>query len=125
LQNTTGTTKTDTALLGTMTEGTATVVIETETGIVTTDATETEDTTGIVIDATTTGGLEDTREGEDTDGNARRDLAQGATTTCKLMALQRVTAPTVTEDGARNVAGTVWALRNEGALPRQTRSRCL
>lgn len=66
----------DTAHPDTMTEETATVVIETGTGTVTTGATGTEVTTGTVIDETTTGGPEDTREeeGGDIDGNAKRDL---------------------------------------------------
>jgi hypothetical protein len=102
-----------------------TVAIETETGIVTKDAIGTEDTTGTVTDVTTKGGLEDTRRGGGIDENARRDLAQGATTKCKLMALQRVTAVTVIEDGVRSAERMVWAPRNEGALPRQMRSRCL
>jgi len=66
-----------------MTGETATVAIETGTGIATRDATETEDTTGIVIDETTTGDLEDTTEEEeeeeeegegDIDENARKGL---------------------------------------------------
>ena len=123
LQITTGTTRTDTARPDTMTEGT--VAIETGTGIVTTDVTGTEDTTGTVTDVTTIGGLESTRQDGGIDENARRDLAQGATTKCKLTALQRVTAVTAIEDGARNAERMAWAPRNEGALPRQTRSRCL
>ena len=128
LQNTTGTTRTDTALLGTMTGETATAVIETGTGIVTTDATGKEDTTGIAIDGTMIGGLDDTKEEGDIDENARKDLAQGATTRCKLTALllQRVTAAaTVIEEGAQNVAEMVWALQSEGALPQQMRSHSL
>ena len=73
-QITTGTTKTDTARPDTMTEGTATVVIETGIGIATTGATGTEDMTGIVIDGTTTDGLQDTTGVGDTDENARIDL---------------------------------------------------
>lgn len=99
-------------------------MIVTGTEIVTTGATGTEDTTAIAIEETTTGGLEDMKEDVDTDGSARRDLAQGAKTTCKLMALQRVTAVvTVTEDEARNVVveGTVWELLNEGVPPQQMR----
>ena len=125
-QITTGTTRTDTARPDTMTEGTATAVIETGTGIVMTDATGTEDTTGIVTGGTTTGDLEDTMEDGDIGGNARRDLVQDAKTTCRLMPLQRaivVTAETVTEGGARNVEGMEWALRNEGVLPRRMRLR--
>ena len=130
LQITTGITKTDTALPDTMTEETATVVIETGTEIVTKDGTETEGTTGTVIDGTTTDDLEGTTEeqGEGEEGideNARKGLAQGAKTTCKLTALQRVTVATVRGDGALNVAGMVWALRNEGALRQQTQSHCL
>ena len=123
-QITTGTTKTDTARPDTMTEETATVVIETETGIATKGATGREDTTGIVIDGTTTDGLEDTREVGDIDGNARTDLVEGAKTTCKSTVLQRPTAATVAtviEDGARNVEKTAWALRNGGALLQPTR----
>ena len=123
-QITTVTTKTDTARLDTMTAETATVAIETGTGIVTTGATGTEDTTEIVIDGTTTDGLEDTMEDGDIDESARRDLEEGATTTCKSMALQRVTAATVTEDGVQNVEKMVWVPRNGGALPRQTQPRC-
>lgn len=125
LQITTGTTKTDTARPGTMTEETATVAIETGTGIVTTGATGTEDMTGIAIDGTTTGGLEDTTEDGDTDGNARKGPAQDATTTCKSTPLQRATAVTVIEDGARNVERTVWAPQNEGVPPQQTLPRWL
>jgi len=125
LQNTTGITKTDTALPDTMTGGTATVVIGTETGIVTKDATEREDMTGTVTVGTTTGGLEDTREDGGIDENARKDPAQGATTTCRLMALQRPIAATAIEDGALNVGRMVWVLRNEGAPLQQTWSRCL
>ena len=121
----TGTTKTDTALPDTMTGETATVVIETGTGIATRDATETEGTTAIVIDGTTTGGLEGTKEEGGIDENARKDLAQGATTICKLTALQRLTAATVIEDEPQNVAGMVWELRNEGALPQLTWSHSL
>ena len=114
-----------------MTEETATVAIETGTGIATRDATETEDTTGIVIDGTTTGDLEDTTEEEgeeeegDIDENARKGLAEGATTKCKSTALQRVSAATVREDGALNVARMAWALRNEGALRQQMRPHYL
>ena len=126
-QITTGTTKTDTAHPDTMNEGTATVVvIETGIGIATRGATGTEDTTGIVIDGTTTGGLEDTTEVGDTGGNARIDLAQSATTRCKLTLLQRVivvTAATAIEDGARNVERMVWVLQNEGVLPQPMRPR--
>jgi len=122
LQITTGTTKTDTARPDTTTEGTATVVIETGTETATTGATGTEDTTGIVIDGTMTDGPQDTTEGEGIGGNARIDLVvEGVMTTCKLMALQRVTAATVIEDGARNVGRMVRVLRNEGALPQPTR----
>ena len=124
LQITTGTTTIDTALLDTTTEGTATGVIVTGIEIVTTDATGTEDMTAIAIEEeTTTGGLEGMKEDEDTGESVRRGLAQGAKTTCKLTALQRVTAVTVTEDEARNVAeeGTVWELLNEGAPPQQMR----
>ena len=84
--------------------------------------TGTEDTTGIVIDRMTTGDLEDTTEDGGIDGNARKDLVQDATTTCRSMPLQRatvVTAETVTEAGARNVEATEWVLRNEGALRHQ------
>jgi len=96
------------------------------TGTVMRGATETEDTTGIVIDGTMTGALEDTTEEEGAIGeNARKDLAQGAKTKCKLTALQRVTAPTVIGDGAINVAGMVWALQSGGALRQQMRSNCL
>ena len=125
LQITTATTKTDTARPDTTTEGTVAVVIETGTGTVTTDATGTEDMTGIVTNGTTTGGLEDTTEDGDIDGNARIGHAEGATTTCKLMARQRVTAVTAIEDGARSVERMVWVLRNEGAPPRQMRPRWL
>ena len=133
-QITTGTTKTDTARPGTTNEGTATVVvIETGTGIATKGATGTEDMTGIAIDGRTRDGLEDTKGVVDTDENVRIDLVQGATTTCKLTPLQRVTAATVAtvataaaiviEDGARNAERTVWVLRNEGALPQPMRPR--
>ena len=125
LQITTGTTKTDTAPPDTMTGETATVTIEKGTGTVMRGATETEDTTGIVIDGTTTGALEDTTEEGDIDENARKGLAEGAKTKCKLTALQRVTAPTVIGDGAINVAGMAWALQNGGALRQRTRSNCL
>ena len=132
LQITTGTTKTvttrtDIVLPDTMTGETATAVIETETGNATRDAIGIEDTTGIVIDGTTTGGPEDTREEEegDTDENARKDLVEGAMTKCKLTALQRVTAATAREGGVLSVVGTVWALPNEGVLPRQMRPRFL
>ena len=125
-QITTGTTKTDTARPDTMTEGTATVVvIETGIGIATRGATGTEDTTGTVIDGRTTDGLEGTTEVGDTDGNARIDLVQGATTRCKLTPLQRVTAATAIEDGAKNVERTVWVLRNEGAPPQPMRPHWL
>ena len=97
------------------------------TGITRIDATGTGYTTAIAIDRTTTGNLEDTMGDEeegDIDENAKRGLDQGVTTKCKLMALQKVTAvATVIEDGARNVARIVCALRNEGALPQQMRSR--
>ena len=126
-QITTGTTKTDTARPDTTNEGTATAAIETGTGIVMKGATGKEGTTGIVIDEMTRGDLEDTTEDGDIDGNARRDHAPGATTKCKLTALQRLTALNVANvataigDGARNVGGMEWVLRNEGAPPRQTR----
>lgn len=74
LQITTGTTRTDTALPDTTTEGTATVVIETETEIVMTDVTGTGDTTGTVIGGTTKGVLGDMKGGG-TEENAKRDLA--------------------------------------------------
>ena len=74
-QITTGTTRTDTAHPDTMTDGTATAVIEvTETGIVMTGATGTEDTTATAIDETTTGVLEGTREDGGIDENAKRGL---------------------------------------------------
>ena len=120
----TGTTKTDTARPDTMTEETATVVIETGIGTATRGATGREDTTGIVIDGTTTDDLQDTTEVGDIDGNARIGLAEGAKTTCRLTALQSlsaVTVATVIEDGARNVERMVWVLRNEGVLPQPTR----
>ena len=123
LQITTGTTKTDTALPGTMTEETATVAIETGTGIATRDATETEDTTGIVIDGTMTGDLEDTTEDGDTEENARRDLVRGATTKCRSMALQRVTVTSAIEGETRNAEGTAWVPQNGGALPLPTQRR--
>lgn len=115
--------RTDTALPGMMTEGTATVataVIVTGTGIVTRDATGTEDTTGTVIDETTTGGLEDTR-GVDTDENARRGLVHDVKTTCKSTALQKLTVETAIEEGTRSAEGMAWELRRGEALPRRMR----
>jgi len=117
--------KTDTAPPDTMTGETATVMTEKGTGTVMRGATETEDTTGIVIDGTTTGAPEDTTEEGAIGENARKGLPEGATTKCKLTALQRVTAPTVIGDGATNVAGMVWALLNGGALRQQMQSNCL
>lgn len=108
-----------------MTGETATVVTGKETGTVMRGATETEDTTGIVIDGTMTDALEDTTEEGAIGENARKDLAEGAKTKCKLTALQRVTAPTAIGDGAINVPGTVWALPNGGALRQQMQSNYL
>jgi hypothetical protein len=107
------------------TEGTATAVIVTGTESVTTDATGTEDTTGIVIDGTTTGGLEGTKGTGGTDENARRGLVEDAKTTCRLMALQRLTAATARGGEARNVGRMEWALQNEGAPPQRMRFRSL
>jgi hypothetical protein len=128
-QITTGTTTTDTAHPDTTTDGTATAVIVTGTGIAMKGATGTEVTTANVIDGMTRGGLEGTREDGDTDGNAKRGRVQGARTTCKSTALQRATAETVVVtvigDATPNVGGTGWVLLNEGVPPPQMRSSSL
>ena len=110
-QTTTATTKTDTALLDTMTGETATWI-----RIVMTDATGIEDVTGTVTDGMVTDGPEDTKD-EGAGENVRRDLVQGAKTTCRLTPRRTTIGVTETEDEPRSVEGMVWELRNEGAPP--------
>lgn len=123
-QITTATTRTDTALPDTMTGETATAVIATGIGIVTTDATGIEDMTGTVIDGTMTDGPGDTKD-EGTGESARRDLVQGAKTKCRLTPRRRMIVVTETEDEPRSVEGMAWELRNEEAPPHKTRCRSL
>ena len=100
------------------------MAIATGIGIVTTDATGIEDMTGTVIDGTMTDGPGDTKDGG-TGENVRRDLVQGAKTTCRLTPRRRMIGVTETEGEPRSVEGMAWELRNEEAPPHKMPCRSL